>query len=172
MAELFAAALPKSTDSFSASVNSWSSDNRINASVAVTLYHNFARFQLSAESETVFLGKRTQLNKFFSAHRPWYAAIKRFLPLLLSLPLTVGLAGLSHFTSHYNLQAALISAALLVSTVIIFWLDFKQKIFPYVQVQFDDTAQRWSKRELVTIVLQVTLLLVTLVKITVEILKR
>ena len=165
MKQLFQSRLPNRTNDLSVDIISWNDQNDVDCSIHIQLYFNFAHYQIFGKSETLFLGKKTQLNEFFLAHRPWYTLINRLLPM-------VGPAGsFSAFFSAALLarEGSVVSAILSGTLAVVFaattWLSFTQKLFPYVRVQLTDSTTRRSAFEQITLLVQVLLLIATIISI-------
>jgi hypothetical protein len=159
--------LPRSTSSFSASITSWSSNGNITAGVSLTLYKNFGQFQLHADSEPLFLGKKHQLLGFFRRHTPWYGWIVCLLPMVASPLFLAALFGGVFLFSRGRLIPALLSLLLALLTATVTWLAFTNRIFPYVRVVLERAPTRPGSVELLTLILQIGLLIATILSVVV-----
>lgn len=171
VAELLEMKLPKVTNDFGIRLMSWTQDHGTDASLSVTLYHNFAHYQLSSTSETVFLGKKAELDSFFRRHRPWYSSFKRLLPGLGQLPLFAGMFGAAYFGARHNYLGLVLAVCLALASVLVLWLDFTGRAFPYVRVRLDEAPPRPSGWEVAVFALNVALLIATLTGLVVAVVK-
>lgn len=162
---LFEKDLPRSTDYFDADVLSRSSSSEIDAGISLTLYHNFGQFQLFAHSESTFLGKKHQLLTFFRRHRPWYAVL--IAPALFFAALFAS----ALLFNQGQLFPALLALVLSLITAVLAWLSFTNRIFPYVRVVLEEASRRPTGWELAVLILEVSLLVVTILSIALPVLE-
>jgi hypothetical protein len=165
MDELFQQQLPRSTSQLYVHTLSWNQQNDIDAGVSVSLNRNCADYQLHAVNETLFLGKKAQLDGFFRRHRPWYAIITTLLPIVGPSLFLSALFSAALLAGQRSVAAAALSATLAIVTAIVIWLRVTERVFPYVRVRFVDRNTSRSGWELTTFCLEVALLIATIVSI-------
>lgn len=165
MSQLFQSRLPNRTAYLTVNITSWNDRNDIDSSVRLMLYYNFANYQIHSNSETLFLGKKTQLNEFFLAHRPWYTLVNRFLPMVGPSVSISALFSAALLARQGSVVSAILSGTLAVVCAAAVWLSMTQKLFPYVRVQLSDSPIRRSAFELITLLVQVLLLIATIISI-------
>lgn len=168
---LFEKDLPHSTDSFNADVLSRSSSNEIDAGISLTLYHNFGQFQLFAHSEPTFLGKKHQLLEFFRRHRPWYAVLIRLIPFAAPALFFTALFASALLLNQGQLLPALLAFVLSLTTAVLTWLSFTNRIFPYVRVVLEEPSRRPAGWELAILILEVSALIATILSIVLPVLR-
>lgn len=165
MKQIFQSRLPNRTANLSVDITSWNDRNEIDGGVRLTLYHNFVNYQIHAKSETLFLGKKTQLNEFLRAHQPWYTLVNRFLPMV-GPPVSISaLFSAALLARQGSVVSAILSGTLAVVSAAAVWLATMQKLFPYVRVQLSDSSIRRSAFEQITLLVQVLLLIATIISI-------
>lgn len=117
-------------------------DNKIVKGISVRFYHNFVDYQIHSTNEAWFLGKQEQLNKILRERRPWYWVIKKIIPFsfapLIMIGILLGLIGVK----HNNLYSALLGTIIFSLSIIIVLLEFKQTIFPYVKITFNEKQEK------------------------------
>lgn len=166
MSQLFQSSLPKRTNDLSVEITSWNDRNDIDGGVHIVLYKSVASYQIHAKSETLFLGKKTQLNEFFLAHRPWYTLVNRFLPMVGPSVLISALFSAAFLAEQGRVVAASLSGTLSVVSLAVVWLALTQKVFPHVRVQLSEPPIiRRSAFELITLLVQFLLLIATIISI-------
>jgi hypothetical protein len=163
--QLFRSQLPTSTDSLSIDIVSWNQQSTIDAGISLHLYRNFANYQLHALSETLYLGKKAQLDGFFRKHRPWYAIINKLLPNVGAALSLSALFAAALLARQGATAAATLSAALAVASAVTVGLAINGRIFPYVRVRLADRKSGHSPWEVLTLLLGVMLLIATIVSI-------
>lgn len=123
-----------STDKFSFRALVWSKDRNIFGGLSLTLYHNYAQYQIHSINETWFLGKIAKLENFFRDKTPWYAQINKFAPFVSPLVILPAASFSFYQYKSENLLEFSILAILAAGLVFISYLMFKQRIFPYVKI--------------------------------------
>jgi hypothetical protein len=157
--------LPESSNEVSIKIIGWNSEREIENGISMTLYHNYAEYQIHALNEVWFDGKRSQLNTFFRSRKPWYSWLNGSIPVLLPLLSWAALA-IAIWGYRYDLIWVLVIATLLfISVIVVGWLYFKQQLFPYVKVFFTDKPNRKLAIEVIMLVLELTILIATLLSI-------
>ena len=163
--QLFRSQLPASASSLSIEILSWNQQRKIDAGVSLTLHQNFASYQLHALSETLYLGKKAQLDAFFRRHQPWYASINKLLPMVgPALALSAFFAA-ALLARQGATAAAVLSATLAVVSAIVVWLAITGRVFPYVRLRLVERTSGRSAWEVITLLLEVMLLIATIVSI-------
>jgi hypothetical protein len=163
--DLLARDLPDHTSRLYATVNSWNDERGIDAGCSIDLNHNGASFQLHDVLESRFFGKRTQVERFFKDHRPWYSWINISAPFVFPPIIVSSLFTGAIVLRDGNYVAAVFCVTLAIITSIFAWLSFRGSLFPYVSVFPKEHPARPSKFEILTAVLQVALLLATLASV-------
>jgi hypothetical protein len=137
----------------------------IDAGVSLTFHRKFANYQLHADSETLFYGKRGQLNAFLQSRRPWYGKALAFFPFVLPNFTLLSLAGALVFAVR---QDWLSTFLLGLTSGLLGWVSvgtFKGKLFPYVRIIFGDRPAIPSRLELGLAALNVIVVLCTIARI-------
>jgi hypothetical protein len=165
MEQLFKDRLPTKSADLSIEVISWNNRNEIEASVHFDAHHSYAQYRIHAKSETLFLGKKSQLNEFFRTHRPWYATVSRFLPMIGPPVAISALFSAALLARQGSVVAALLSGSLALVSAAAFWLAIVQTLFPYVRVQLSASGTGRSAFERITLLVQVLLLIATIISI-------
>ena len=117
--------LPDIANELDINIFSRDTSNNINASVSLILFHNFAQFQISAKSESLYLGKKAQLIKLFNYNKPWYSLIKRLLVAIIPAVFISSLFASAFMFRERNIYAVVLLILLCISSVIIGWLENK-----------------------------------------------
>ncbi len=140
------------------------SDNEIVSGVTLEFHYNFCEFQINSVYESWFLGKQKQLQSALKKFRPWYFWLKYINPIIFgSTILLSGKFALNAFQLN-NYNETIIGLFLLLLTILIAFLDLKQKIFPYVQVVFNSknpTTNIISKENFILLI-ELTTLIITI----------
>lgn len=152
-----------STDKMSITVRGWTKDRDIDRGVSLTLHHNYVDYQIHSNEEGWYLAKIRRLNVFFAKRKPWYAPITRLAPFLvgLALPISVILTLLPAKADRWEWIVAPI--LLLITTVILGWLSYKERVFPYVRIVLKDRPQKAISYELLAVVISALALIVSIV---------
>ncbi len=146
-------------------ITSWNQQRHIDAGISLRLHLNFADYQIHALSETLYLGKKAQLDEFFRRHQPWYAIINKLLPMVGPALSFSALFAAALLARQGAMVAAVLSAALAVVSAIMVWLGITGRVFPYVRVRLADGTSGRSPWEAMTLFLQIMLLIATIVSI-------
>ena len=150
------------TDRLAIQVYIWD-NNEIVHGFSINFNFNNISFQIHSQSQTWFLGKIQQLQKFFKTCKPWYASINKLMPILSPLLIIPGI-NVAIYAFKNNLPY-LFASTLIFS---IFWaiitvLTFKQTIFPYVRIYTtDNKPNKLFTKESISLVVGIISLLVSI----------
>lgn len=152
-----------STDKLSIDVRAWDQHNHIVNSIWVTMYHSYISYCIASESEAWFLGRIAQLTSFFKERKPWYSVINRSIPLVGPALVMSGFCLTIFSVLSGARPSAAISASFTVLMVIISYLSYRGKLFPYVRIYALNKRKRILTRELISTIIAVLGLIVSIV---------
>lgn len=109
--------------------------------VSLSLYHNYINCQIHSIDQTWFLGKKSQLVKFFNSKKPWYIWLNKYSYLYPTVAMILIYYSAYLFTNKLYLQTVIpiICAAILFIAAI---LIYKQKLFPFVKIYLKETMKK------------------------------
>lgn len=156
----------KEPDSLHITAMSRKEPPKIDADLSIDIVRgSFVHYQLAANSETVFYGKRGQLDAFFKNCRPWYGGAKRFSRIVLPNAALYALLGALVFAVRHDwLSAILLALTTLVLTRVSFD-ESKGKLFPYARVVFGERPTLPSKYQMALAALNIAVVLCTIVRV-------
>lgn len=142
--------LPKSTDKLSISMQRWVTTEEyrgISCGVSLSLDYNHIGCQVHSFDQTWFLGKKSQIEKFFKARRPWYSYPNTLSPLFPAITMLLLCYG-GVLLGKREYAAMVLPIACSIVLIIVTVLTFKQKLFPFVKINLQDSAPtKWGVNE-------------------------
>ncbi len=163
--ELFAQLLPNQVDDLSISANGRQDGIGTTKNISLDFYHNHIQYYISGTDETWFLGMISQLKNFFAKRKPWYAWLNKALPFLIGALIWPSiLVAIWGFVANLP-WAGFLASTFFVSIIVIGWLGFKQKLFPYVRIFFSQRSKQKLSYEVLVIILNLAILIATLASI-------
>jgi hypothetical protein len=123
-------------------------DNDINiiSSISLLIFFTFIKCLLRSSDQTWFLGKKSQIEKFFAAKKPWYSFLSnsRFALSLVVLPLIIGMlfGYIAYILFLGKYSALILPIVCFVTIIIIYVLIAKQKIFPVVKIYLKERTKK------------------------------
>jgi len=128
--------IPSSTDKLSIDMRRWidSGDYKgISSGVSLSLHFNHITCQIHSIDQTWFLGKKSQIKKFFKTKKPWYSWLNTLAFLYPNIAILLAVYGAVLISEKQYLEMILpivSSIALLSVTALV----FSQRLFPFVKV--------------------------------------
>jgi len=135
--------LPASTDKLSIDMKRWieTEDYRgVSSGVSLSLHFNHINCQIHSIDQTWFLGKKSQIEKFFHSKKPWYIWLNKLSFAYPAIAMTFFFYGskmLGEKQYSYMVFPLIASALLIVFTILV----FKQKIFPFVRIHLEERSK-------------------------------
>lgn len=132
--------LPKFTDKLSISMQRWIETEEykgISCGVSLSLHYNHINCQIHSLDQTWFLGKKSQIEKFFKSKKPWYFLLNKLsfaYPTIVMALIVYSSALLSKKQYFQMILPIVCSIVLIVATTLI----FKQKLFPFVKIHLQE----------------------------------
>lgn len=135
--------LPTSTDKLSIEMQRWidTEDYKgISSGVSLSLHYNHINCQIHSIDQTWFLGKKSQIEKFFKSKRPWYLWLNKLsvvYPNIIILLIVYGAAMVAKKQYSQMILPIICSIILIIVTTLI----FKQKLFPFVKIHLQERVR-------------------------------
>lgn len=132
--------LPASTDKLYIRMVRWieiEDYKDISSSISLSLHYNHISCQIHSLDQTWFLGKKSQIEKFFNSKRPWYSWINKLaitFPFLITVLVLYGSFMFREKQYSQMILPMISSIVLIVVTALI----YKEKIFPFVRIHLDE----------------------------------
>jgi hypothetical protein len=165
--ELLSHQPPKEPDSLHIRAFSRKKSLEIDASLTIDISRRrYVSYQLAAKSESLFYGKRGQLDAFFKDRCPWYGGVRRYALMFVPgvIPLLLSGAFLFAVLRHDWLSMSLLvlTAGLLARVV----SDIsKGKLFPYAHVVLAECPAVPPKYQLALAALNIIVVLCTITRV-------
>ena len=132
--------LPASTDKLSINMQRWieTEDYKgISSGVSLSLNYNHINCQIHSLDQTWFLGKKSQIEKFFKSKKPWYLWLNKLsfaYPAIAVALVFYGSAMLGKKQYSHMILPLISSMVFIIVTALI----DKQKIFPFVRIHLQE----------------------------------
>jgi hypothetical protein len=135
--------IPTSTDKLSINMQRWidTEDYKgISSGVSLSLHYNHINCQIHSIDQTWFLGKKSQVEKFFKSKRPWYLWLNKFSVVYptIVMALIVYVAAMLAKKQYFQMILPIICSIILI---IVTTLIFKQKLFPFVKIHLQERTR-------------------------------
>ena len=157
--------LPRHTDNISFKIIGWGPERKIVNGVTIIIHHNYAQYQIHSLTETWFFGKSSQIDSFFKKRKPWYSWLTKSLSYITGFIIWPSILAAAWGYKAGLPWVTFLSSTLFASIVIISWLSYKQKLFPYVRVYFSEKPKQKSSYEFTVILLELAILVATILSI-------
>lgn len=163
--ELLAGEFPEQAHDLDLKLLSWNDQNDIVAGVHVYLHKSYGNVQLHAVDETVFLGKRAQILRFFLERRPWYSLLVKSMPAIAPAVFFGGLFSAAFLVKQDRLPVAAMALVMSIMVAVVAWLHLARGWFPHTRILLTERRSSLSAREVTIFILDIALLVVTIVSI-------
>jgi hypothetical protein len=126
--------LPVSTDNLSINMRRWTETE---GGVSLSLNYNHISCHIHSFNQTWLLGKKSQIEKFFSSKRPWYSFLKKSSVAFPAIAFALLLYS-SVLLGKKQYYEMILPIACSIVLIIISVLTVKEKLFPFVKVYLQE----------------------------------
>ena len=113
----------------------------ISCGVSLSLYINNITCQVHSLDQTWYLGKKSQIESFFSSKKPWYSFSTKLvivLPAIIMLLLVYS----AELYAEKQFNEIVLPVVCTVIFIISYVLISNQKLFPFVKIQLQEVSKR------------------------------
>jgi len=105
----------------------------ISSGVTMSFNHNHVNCQIHSIDQTWFMGKKSQIQNYCVAKKPWYSFINKAYPFLPTIILAL-LFYSGYFFAHGQFFQMLLPATCSILLIVLTVLIFQGKLFPFVKI--------------------------------------